>query len=119
MPLPDDNAQAMTILCQIIHHRARGFLVDTVTIDLLEKLAIVTDKYACADAIGFASRYWLEQYDNASSEDRIMITSYLFNDAKVFNSSSRRALMTSKGDFSALREKFDPNHMVPERLFGK
>lgn len=67
----------MIALCQVIHHQARGIVVGTVTMALLEKLAIVTDKYACANAVSFASRPWLEQYDNDLGEDKLVTISYL------------------------------------------
>ena len=48
--LPDDDAQAMTILCRIIHHRAYE-INSSITLETLEMLAEVCDKYQCTKAL--------------------------------------------------------------------
>jgi hypothetical protein len=45
IPLPDDDAQAMTVICNIIHHR--NSLVPTkIDVNFLHDIAVLADKYS-------------------------------------------------------------------------
>lgn len=107
----------MIILCRVVHHQARVIAVGTVTMALLERLVIITDKYACANAVSFASRSWLEKYDNDSGDYKLVTISYLLDNAEVFRNASRRVLMKSEGD--TIRAKVDSDIILPDRLFGE
>ncbi|QDS75767.1 hypothetical protein FKW77_008714 [Venturia effusa] len=117
LPLPDDDAQAITLLSQVLCHRARKISVTNVTIELLEKLATVADKYACAEAVGFASRAWLEQYDRDEGDHKLLRISYLLDNAEVFKNASRRVLMKSEG--VTTQAIADPESKLPDRLFDQ
>ncbi|OQU95661.1 hypothetical protein CLAIMM_01843 [Cladophialophora immunda] len=51
LPLPDDNVEAMTVLCNILHLQPRKVPTRTVTPDLLENIATIVDKYDFTRAI--------------------------------------------------------------------
>ncbi|KAK5084468.1 hypothetical protein LTR05_005544 [Lithohypha guttulata] len=49
LSFPEDDPTAMLNLCRVVHWRSKS--VDVTTIDWLQKLAVVCDKYQCADCL--------------------------------------------------------------------
>ena len=59
--LPDDNAQAMTVICNIIHHR--NSLVPTkIDVDFLHDIAVLADKYFMKEALKPTVTTWVRDY---------------------------------------------------------
>jgi hypothetical protein len=61
LPLPDDNAEAMTVLCNILHLQPRKVPTTTITLDLLDNIATLVDKYDFTRAIQPWPKIWLQQ----------------------------------------------------------
>jgi hypothetical protein len=61
IPLPDDDAQAMTVICNIIHHR--NSLVPTkIDVDFLHDIAVLADKYFMKEALKPTVTTWVRDY---------------------------------------------------------
>jgi hypothetical protein len=61
IPLPDDNAQAMTVICNIIHHR--NSLVPTkIDVNFLHDIAVLADKYFMKEALKPTVTTWVRDY---------------------------------------------------------
>lgn len=61
LPLPDDNIEAMEILCNIWHYRTQLFRDKQMTPQLLADLATLVDKYDCAHTIQPWPVIWINQ----------------------------------------------------------
>jgi BTB/POZ domain len=61
LPLPDDQADAMEIICNILHFRTNLVPMKDITSDILAGLATVIDKYDCALAVLPWSILWICQ----------------------------------------------------------
>jgi hypothetical protein len=61
IPLPDDDASAMTIICDIFHLRSEKIPIKDMASDTMADIATLVDKYDCATAIQPWPRLWLTQ----------------------------------------------------------
>jgi hypothetical protein len=61
IPLEEDDASAMTILCDIFHLRSKKVPIKDMTSDTMADLATLVDKYDCAAAIQPWPKLWLSQ----------------------------------------------------------
>lgn len=61
IPLKEDDASAMTILCDIFHLRSQKVPIKDMTPDTMADLATLVDKYDCAAAIQPWPKLWLNQ----------------------------------------------------------
>ncbi|KAL8628824.1 hypothetical protein Q9189_005456 [Teloschistes chrysophthalmus] len=68
IPLPDDDAQAMTWLCHALH--LRGFLDHKPDLALVERVAILSKKYQCAQALGPWTSVWLKKWNKTRNNPR-------------------------------------------------
>ncbi|KAI9879373.1 MAG: hypothetical protein M1830_008671 [Pleopsidium flavum] len=85
--LPDDNAKAMTTLCNILHHR-NNKIEQQPAPSALEQLGVLCDKYDCSKALVPWSRTWMSYYQKNSSRvigiHRLVYPFYVFDDAVSF-----------------------------------
>ena len=65
--LPDDNIEAMTVICNILHLQSQKVPIETITSDLLDNIATIIDKYDFARAIQPWPGIWFQQ-ENIQSE---------------------------------------------------
>ena len=59
IPLPDEDLEAFTLLCNVIHFRM-DLVPRKPTIASLEKLAVISDKWDFTSAIAASSELWLQ-----------------------------------------------------------
>ena len=92
--LPDDNGQAMDVLCTIIHHRA-GKSDSALSITDMFHVCLAADKYDCIDVIQCLP--FLSMLRNAeSSLDAVLVQmscAYLLRAATDFRSLSRHVML--------------------------
>ncbi len=62
LPLPEDDPDAVLLMCHVLHPSGVGDL--DVPLQLLESLALLVDKYDCALALTVWSRLWFQQRYN-------------------------------------------------------
>jgi hypothetical protein len=108
----------MLALCYIIHFRSRDVPIVSVTMNLVQSLAIMTDKYDCVNAVSYASIPWLSKFDNDNGEDALLVVSFLLGNAEVFMNTSQRLVRKCKGDFESLQKNIDPSRRLPQNIFG-
>ena len=84
--LPDDDEEAMTALCNILHYRF-DLVPKKLHSDVLEALALLADKYDCVNALSMWSAQHLasllEQEESINYNTKLL-PAYYFNDAKAF-----------------------------------
>lgn len=90
--LPDDNPEALTLVCHVLHYRRD--IPHRISLELLEKVAILCDKYDLAIVLMPWSEVWLHQIDGqgeASWAIMLCIAS-IFGNHRAFNLSSLKLL---------------------------
>ena len=87
--LPEDNADALKIMCAVIHHRNNEVPQTLAAGDVLG-VAVTADKYDCVDALKFSSGNWLLPGKNEAG-DLMLLTAaaYLFQNAQAFKEITR------------------------------
>lgn len=102
LPLPEDNAAAMKLICAIIHHRNEGIPSTLPALNVLE-IAVTADKYDCVDALKFASHTWLRPDEHDMSDLMLLAASaYLFRNAQAFKEITKAMILTHSGPYLAL-----------------
>lgn len=57
--LPDDDSSAMRFLVAALHHRYDLF-EEKISVELMHKVALLADKYACTTALKYVASSWFE-----------------------------------------------------------
>jgi hypothetical protein len=102
--MSDDNADAMEVICSIIHFRS---VPQEVGPDLMLHIAIAADKFDCSIVLQHASIIWLDPKKSMSLVElaRLMAASYLLDHPKAF-SQITLAIVFGHGDsYLALEEQ--------------
>lgn len=86
--LPDDDHEAMKLLCLVLHSR-NDKLAHFLGPCELRAFAIVADKYDCLMAVKLAAEFWLSRMDFLSldtpAQRSVLYAVYLFDNAKYFS----------------------------------
>jgi hypothetical protein len=119
IPLPDDDADAMIILCHIFHF-SYSALPARVDLDLFKNLALLCDKYDCVTSLRFISEQWLLMWENTTKKEELetlLFISYLFDRAERFSALSTKIVKGFSGNLKQLGtlRGFDA---VPEELLS-
>jgi len=118
LPLPEDNASALKLICAIIHHRNKKVPQSLAAGDVLG-VAVIADKYDCVHALKFASGSWLRPGKNKAG-DLMLLTAaaYLFQNAQAFNEITRALILNHDGPYLALSCE-EVESALPWRVFCK
>ena len=96
----DDDAKAMTTLCNILHHRTRN-LPKIHSGSTLMQLAIITDKYDCLEAISHYSSlsftYLLKSKIIENDIGPLLLAALVLDEPIAFQSISRELVYISRG----------------------
>ena len=97
--LPEDDKEAMLVLCQVLHFRK---VEGCPSINLLNNVAILCDKYDCSQALHFASSTWLAAYlpfVDQPNHEGLLADAYLFKNPAYFQAYTKRLITTCSGTF--------------------
>jgi hypothetical protein len=87
VPLPDDDPEAMYILCNVLHFQHQR-VPRTPDIPLLQELAILCDKYTCVRCVGLWPREWLSGWlrstEVPSELEKLLAVGYTLNEPEAF-----------------------------------
>lgn len=104
IPHPEDDTEATTLFCQVIHHCSHD--IPRIPSPLcLEHLAVFCNKYICAGAMVSYSTLWLQRHSGSQSlEDlsRLLLFSYVLDLPESFATVSWEMLLQQAGPFSSL-----------------
>lgn len=117
--LPEDDPDAMTLLCNCLHFQTDKIPRD-LKFPLLKALAILCDKYDAAKAISPWSILWLQKWDTAECEDGfegLLKVIYALDCAEAFSKISKSAILHQVGIFDT-HQRLQGYDMIPERLIG-
>jgi len=97
--LPDDDSEAVTILCNILHLRHRQ-IPRVITLDTLTNMAVICDKYDCKDAVTSWSIIWLQSWVGSTGTDemeKLLFIAYGLNIPDMFTKISHSLLTLHAG----------------------
>jgi hypothetical protein len=102
IPLPEDDATALRIICSIIHHKNRELPQPLAADDILA-VAVTADKYDFVEALLFASESWLRpSRDETGNLMLLTAAAYLFRNAQAFKELTRALILHHDGPYLAL-----------------
>lgn len=115
IPLPDDDEEVFTIICQIAHHKMDG-IPDTLKPEALAKSAQICQKYDCIKPFTHSTFRWL-QLDfrpcTLTDLNQILFAAFTLNNCDAFEKVSRRILFHQKGCLAELPGF--PDHNLVDR----
>ncbi len=120
IPLPEDDAKAMTVLCKAIHHKLEDGDEPGTTLELLE-VVVLADKYDCTKL--HSLKLWTKDLPSSLPKDAfaLLVMSYLSNDSKGFEAASLSLIRSQEADERFWRkweEEIGANH-VPRAIWCK
>ncbi len=101
IPLPDDNAEAFIVLCNVIHFRTDE-VPKKLALTCLHDLAIICDKYNCTSALAPWSAMWLQaKIESFAAKDlnKLLFAAYVLDIPDAFSRISWEILLVQVGPF--------------------
>ena len=102
LPLPEENAAALKLICAIIHHR-NNMVPQTLAAGNVLGIAVTADKYDCIDVLKFASGNWLQPRQNKAGDLMLLAAAaYLFQNAPAFKEITKAMILNHGGPYLTL-----------------
>ena len=117
--LPDDNAAAMTTICNVIHHR-NDLAPEVSALGGLDEIALAADKYDCVLALKYAMFQWLDYKEPVTFQSlgRLLIAAYVFNNPDAFRRVTRRLITDFSRSYLLLIDtRF--SEIIPSSIYCK
>ncbi|KAB2579816.1 hypothetical protein DBV05_g1379 [Lasiodiplodia theobromae] len=119
VPLPGDPPEAMTRVCEMLHHHNRSGPAPKGV--LLRDIVTLVDKYGLVAATRLQIRSFLEEQIEEAKRSRfrgnfdeeLLAMSYMLKDEKAFNLISRELIVFHGRSFGTLN---DPFNILPSRV---
>jgi hypothetical protein len=104
--MPDDNARALEIICNVIHLRNDAVPRSLSPKDIFE-IAIAADKFDCVVALRYAGAVWLnpEGVENILELSYLMSAAYIFDDAQAFGDITLSMMLNHKDSYLPLADQ--------------
>ncbi|KAK5692474.1 hypothetical protein LTR97_010783 [Elasticomyces elasticus] len=99
IPLPDDDAANMIILCRALHVQ-HDSLPARVQPKELVQLSLIADKYDCVGSLRFASEVWIKHHmdtTNPAKMMKLLAAAYFFRQTELFSKIGRNLILASDG----------------------
>lgn len=103
VPLPDDNVDAMTIICKILHLRHEKVPRRLNTTQLYE-VAVLADKYQCNAALGPIAEHWcleLQKEDDDATRITLFLFAYVMRLSSMFKATGKDIILKATGPIAA------------------
>jgi hypothetical protein len=81
IPLPDDDAQSILLICKIAHMKTTE-LPEKLSVDAFTQFAVTSDKYQCAEAVKAWSKVWVAKIFKDTPEatfDKLLLATYVLD----------------------------------------
>lgn len=121
IPLPDDDEEVFTIICQIAHHKMED-IPDTLKPEVLATFAEICHKYDCIRSFTHSSFRWLRRDFGAYAPEylnKLLFAAYTLNICDAFGKISRKILFLQVGPFKGLPGFTDHDLVDRDDLLGK
>jgi len=118
-PLPDEDVEAFTLLCNVIHFR-KDLVPRKPTVTCLENLAIICDKWDFTSAIAASSELWLQNWIRSTGNrdlSKLLFVAYVLDTPDAFSRISWEILIAQVGLFVNL-SGLSEHELMPYSLPG-
>jgi hypothetical protein len=119
--MPDDNANAVEVICNIMHFRNEAIPQSLSPTEVFE-IAVAADKFNCVVALKHASAIWLNP-DGVKSITELaylMAAAYIFDNAQAFSRVTLAMVLRHTGSYLPLAEQLiDLFDFVPGKILCK
>jgi hypothetical protein len=119
--LPEDNAEAMQIVFNIIHGR-NDAVSETLDAGMLLQVTIIADKYDCYVPLKFAMKAWLSRMSTTHPEEAwtLTMTALILRRQEPFGQATSALILHHSGSYLGLTKLFKelPDQSVQLRLAG-
>lgn len=117
--LPEENAQSLEIIFNVLHLRNEAVPKSLSPISILE-IAIAADKFDCTVAMQHVSTIWLspKKVTDAQELGRLMTAAYVFDNAEAFSDVTRWIIMHHQNSYLALMDS-ETENWIPWRTLRK
>jgi hypothetical protein len=81
IPLPDDDAQSILLICKIAHMKTTE-LPEKLSVDAFTQFAVTSDKYQCAEAVQAWSKVWVAKIFKdmrKATFDKLLVATYVLD----------------------------------------
>jgi len=119
LPLPEDDLEAMSLLCNIIHHRTVD-IPRNPSLACLKKLALLCNKYDCISLCSAWGELWLAartETSLAKEFNELLCVAYILDIPEAFSKISWEILEAQTGSFMSLPGLTD-HELIPSHLLG-
>ncbi len=108
--MPDDNAAAMTTICNVVHHR-NDVLPDALESREVVQVALAADKYDCVLALKYVMIRWLDFKNPVTFTDlgHFMRAAYVFDNSNAFRRITQMLITGTSNSY---------HHLIGERYDG-
>ena len=116
IPMLDDNADALTIICRILHLR-NDSISDSLTPNEVLQIAIAADKFDCVMRLKAHTAKWL---NSGNMQDilelgRLSVASYILDNAWAFGQLTYAMIFRSRDSYIPLASEF--SDYIPQKTF--
>jgi hypothetical protein len=114
--MPDDNADALTIICRILHLR-NDSIPDSLTPSEILQIAIAADKFDCVMRLQFHTAQWLNPGNTQDILElgRLAVASYILDNAWAFGQLTFTMISRSTDSYIPLADEF--SDYIPQKTF--
>jgi hypothetical protein len=92
--VPEDDADAMQIICCVLHHR-NDLVSETITAKMILRIAVEVDKYDLKTALKYTSLDWLKPQIKFKMKEtgRLLAAAYLFDNTNAFAAHTKSLIL--------------------------
>lgn len=103
--MPIENATALEIICNVIHHRNEAVPVHLPPEKVFEVMG-VAERLVCTESLMFISTLWLEPGDLTGIKELsyLMVSAFMVDDARAFSKITRAMILHVKNSFLTAAE---------------
>jgi hypothetical protein len=118
VPLPEDDPDAMQIICNFLHHRSK-LVSGNVTSKEVLQLAILVDKYDLKDTLTFPSLQWLRPRLSGEMMESgyFLAAAYLFDNNDAFIIYTRTLVLENFATYLALMKDEKLGQILPPQIY--
>ncbi|KAI2481028.1 btb poz domain-containing protein [Pyrenophora tritici-repentis] len=119
IPMRDDDADALEILCNVIHLRNDAVPQSLSPTDVFG-VAVAADKFGCAVALKYASTVWLNPKGVKEISDLcyLMIAAYILDNPQAFSDITLAMIFSHVGSYLSLADQIiDQLDYMPWKVF--
>ena len=104
--MPDDDSNALEIVCNIIHLR-NDAVPETLSPTEVLNVAVVADKFDCVVAMKHASALWLNprEIQDITELGHLMAAAYVLDNARAFGEITLSMILRHKGRYLSLADE--------------